>query len=123
MKRILLIDDDSEVRFNLQLFLEDEGFDCVIADSAEKAITLLKEQSFDIAIVDLRLPGMNGEEFILTTSSLFPKLKYIIHTGSMDYIISDHLMKAGIDKENILLKPLENMNDLLKKINKLLTNN
>jgi DNA-binding NtrC family response regulator len=123
MKRILLIDDDSEVRFNLQLFLEDEGFDCILADSAEKAIALMEKQLFDLAIVDLRLPGMNGEEFILTTNRLYPKLKYIIHTGSMDYIISDHLIKTGMDKGNIMLKPLENMNDLLEKINKLLMNN
>lgn len=120
MKRILLIDDDSEVRFNLQLFLEDEGFDCILADSAEKAIILLEKQCFDVAIVDLRLPGMNGEEFILKTHPVCPKLKYIIHTGSMDYNISEHLIEVGLDKDDIMLKPLENMNDLLKKINKLL---
>lgn len=121
MKRVLLIDDDSEVRFNLQLFLEDEGFDCILADSAEKAIVLMEKQCFDIAIVDLRLPGMNGEEFILKTHPVCPKLKYIIHTGSMDYNVSEHLIEVGLDKEDIMLKPLENMNDLLKKINKLLS--
>jgi DNA-binding NtrC family response regulator len=121
MKRILLIDDDSEVRFNLQLFLEDEGFECILADSAEKAIILMGKQCFDVAIVDLRLPGMNGEEFILKTHPVCPKLRYIIHTGSMDYNISEHLIEVGLDKDDIMLKPLENMNDLLKKINKLLS--
>jgi len=118
---VLVIDDDDELRFNLRLFLEDEGCNCVVAQSAEIALNIVESRSFDIAIVDLRLPGINGEEFVIQTHPTKKIKKYIIHTGSLDYVVSESLTEIGMTNENILYKPLDDMRDLIDKINQILS--
>lgn len=116
--KILLLDDDEQVRFNLKLFLEDEGFNCYECESAEIAIKAMESNAFDIAIVDIRLPGKTGEEFILETAGNCNNVKYIIYTGSADYKLPDELKKMGISPEDVLNKPVENMNIFIDIINK-----
>jgi DNA-binding response OmpR family regulator len=117
---VLIIDDDDELRFNLSLFLEDEGFYCVPARSAEEALEIVETGNFDIAIVDLRLPGKNGEEFISETAPLNKINKFIIHTGSLDYQVTTSLQNLGVSNSNILFKPLNDMSELVVKINEIL---
>jgi len=116
--KILLLDDDEQVRFNLKLFLEDEGFNCYECESAEIAIKMMESNAFDIAIVDIRLPGKTGEEFILDTVGHYNNVKYIIYTGSADYRLPDELKKTGISPADVLNKPVENMNMFIDIINR-----
>jgi len=62
-RKILLIDDDEWIRDSMHLFFEDEGCDLVALETAEEGITALAKQSFDIIIVDYRLPGIDGLSF------------------------------------------------------------
>jgi DNA-binding NtrC family response regulator len=117
---VLIIDDDDELRFNLTLFLEDEGFYCVSACSAEEAFEIVETRNFDITIVDLRLPGKNGEEFISNIAPLNKIKKFIIHTGSLDYQATTSLQNLGVSNSNILFKPLNDMNELVVKINEII---
>jgi DNA-binding NtrC family response regulator len=119
-KRILLLDDDPQVRFNLKLYFEDEGFECDAFENSESALNALKENSFDVAIVDIRLPGIDGEDFISASFLLAPEMKYIIHTGSTQYKLPEKLIAPGIPIEGIFNKPVSNMNLITEKINKLL---
>ena len=61
---LLLIDDDEWVRDSLRLFFESEGCKIVALETAEEGLTFTANQHFDIIIVDYRLPGMDGLEFI-----------------------------------------------------------
>lgn len=119
--RLLLIDDDKAIQRNLVLFLEDEGMQVTAALSGEEGIDILKSHVFDVAIVDMRLPGMDGNEFIFKAYSFWPEMKYVIHTGSVDYVLSRQMEKIGLKKEDIFLKPVEDMSQLYLRILEILT--
>ncbi len=114
--KLLIVDDDEKLRFNLQLFFEDEGFNCTAFDCAEDALEILNYTTFDAAIVDLRLPGINGEEFIIRVSNTHSEMKCILYTGSSDFRITDGLKKINFTKEDIFLKPIDDMSILLNRI-------
>ncbi len=114
--KLLIIDDDDKLRFNLSLFFDDEGFDCTAVDSAEKALNLIEKCKFGVAIVDLRLPGMNGEEFVIRASKIAPEMSCLFYTGSNEYVLTEELRKVGLTNGDIFLKPIGDMNIILKRI-------
>jgi two-component system, OmpR family, response regulator len=118
--KILLLDDDTQVRFNLKMFFEDEGFYCDSFDSSETALKALNGTRYDVAIVDLRLPGMNGEDFISASYNIAPGMKYIIHTGSTQYRLPERLIAPNIEIADVFHKPVSNMNTFVQKIHQLL---
>ena len=61
---LLLIDDDEWVRDSLRLFFESEGCQIIALETAEEGLNFTASRHFDIIIVDYRLPGMDGLEFI-----------------------------------------------------------
>jgi two-component system response regulator MtrA len=58
--RLLLVEDDPRIRRALVLGLEDEGYDVVEAGSGEAALQLIRRDGFDVVLLDLMLPGMDG---------------------------------------------------------------
>ncbi len=117
--KVLLLDDDVSLRFNMEMYLSDEGFETKSADNADLALNLLEKNKFDVAIVDIRLPGLNGEEFIKLAIKKYPRLKFIIYTGSIKYYIPNDLKEIGITKSQIFIKPISDMKKFVKKIRSL----
>jgi two-component system KDP operon response regulator KdpE len=60
--RILVVDDEREIRRSLELSLEEKGYTVLAAESGEKALDLLVQSPADVAIIDLLLPGIDGIE-------------------------------------------------------------
>jgi CheY-like chemotaxis protein len=60
MARILIIDDDEAVRKATSIVLESHGFDVLAAENGQAGIEAIKAGSFDVVIVDLFMPGMDG---------------------------------------------------------------
>jgi two-component system KDP operon response regulator KdpE len=60
--RILVVDDEREIRRCLELSLEEKGYTVLAAESGEKALDVLKQNPADVAILDLLLPGIDGIE-------------------------------------------------------------
>lgn len=58
--RALIIDDDPRMTSLLREALRGEKFDCVLAHNAESALEIIREQTFDLIVLDLGLPGMSG---------------------------------------------------------------
>ena len=113
-KKILVVDDEDMIRINLEAFLEDEGFAVVSVASGEEALAALQlHGDIDAAIVDLRLPGMDGTDVISQGQQLSPQTKYILHTGSAEYVLTPQLIELGITEQQILFKPLIEMQILL----------
>jgi DNA-binding response OmpR family regulator len=59
---VLVVDDDREIRKLITIYLENEGIRAVGAETASEAITLLEKESFDLVILDIMMPEMNGIE-------------------------------------------------------------
>jgi two-component system, OmpR family, response regulator len=119
-KRILIVDDEEMYRWNIADFIEDEGFEVDVAESGETALNMISAQSFDVAIVDMRLPGMDGNAFVTKAKEINANLRFLIHTGSVEYVLPPELKKMGIHQESVFYKPLEDMNLLVVQIKKLL---
>ena len=117
---ILVLDDDLHVRESMAIALEDEGFRVYQAESSEVAFRMLDTVQIDLVIVDLRLPGMDGVEFISKAIKLWSDLKFIIYTGSPEYDISPEIASEASVSKIIFLKPLMDSKTIFAEINKML---
>lgn len=79
--RILVIDDDENIRKVLATILEDEGYKVDLVDTAKKAIEKTKRNFYNIALIDVRLPDMEGIELLTKMKDTTPKMRKIIITG------------------------------------------
>ena len=111
---VLVIDDEPAICMSLTAFLEDYGFNASAAESAEEALDLMKNNEYDVCIVDLRLPGMNGEDLILQARERYPEQRHIIYTGSISYNLSEKLQALGMRPEHVFLKPVRVLTLLVK---------
>lgn len=118
--KILLIDDEIPILRILTSFLEDLEYAVTSATSGEMAIEQEKKSHNHIAIVDMRMDGIDGEETMIKLRTINPQLKFIVHTGSSEYYINDELKKIGIKEEFFFKKPVLNMESFVIAINKIL---
>ena len=79
--RILVIDDDEAILHSCKTILEDEGHEVKVAAGAAEALAALREKAFDMALIDLRLPGTDGLEILERAAALDPDLVVIIFTA------------------------------------------
>ncbi|MCK4658929.1 MAG: response regulator [Phycisphaerae bacterium] len=107
--KVLIVDDESVVRLNLAAFLEDEGFEVTVIANGEDALKMLAETPIDVAVIDLRLPGIDGNGVILRAVEIQPRVKFLIHTGSVNYQLPAALRRLGIEDEHVFQKPIEDM--------------
>ncbi|MBI4553523.1 MAG: response regulator, partial [Candidatus Latescibacteria bacterium] len=62
--RILIVDDEEDVRHVLQLMIEQEGYACQTAANGAEGLVALRRQDFDIVLTDLRMPEMDGIDLL-----------------------------------------------------------
>jgi DNA-binding response OmpR family regulator len=117
---VLVIDDEETIRESLQFYLEAQGWIVLTAASGEEGLDALERQTVDAAIVDIRLPGITGDEMIQQAQSRHPDVKFLIFTGSMDFHISPELLNAGLTDKDLFAKPLGDMRVLVERIERLL---
>ena len=107
---ILLVDDDQMIRESLATYLEDEGMCVVAVNTGEKAIDIINSgRSFDVCIIDIRLPGMDGNDTIRTLLHLHPYMGIIVHTGSINYAVPSDIQMKNLPRLSIFYKPLRDM--------------
>ena len=121
--RVLVVDDEVSIRESLKGFLEDHEYDVVAAGTAEESLAYISESEFSAAIIDLRLPRMNGETLIKRANQLRPEMRFIIHTGSLDYTLSKELILIGMSKEDVFYKPVHNLALIVEGIKRILDRN
>jgi DNA-binding NtrC family response regulator len=117
--KVLVVDDEPAIRDSMSAFLEDYGFITASCGSTEEARDLMKEKTFNVCVVDLRLPGLSGEDLIRLASSRFPEQRYIIHTGSISYNLPEELRSIGMRPEHVFHKPVRVLSLLVKCIKEL----
>ncbi|MEV6715908.1 response regulator transcription factor [Lentzea sp. NPDC051208] len=101
--RVLLVEDDERIRQALGLALSDEGFFVDEAGSGEEALHRLETESFDVVLVDLTLPGVDGLEVVRTLRARgdLPIIVVTARTDARDVIAG---LEAGAD--DYVTKPL-----------------
>jgi DNA-binding response OmpR family regulator len=103
-KRILIVDDETNVRLNFRRTLETEGHEIFEASSGEEAVQSLSEHAFALAILDIRMAGMDGLELLAKMRESGIKVPAMIVTAYSDVPNAVKAMKLGaID---FLQKPL-----------------
>ncbi len=107
--RVLVVDDEPSIRSSLMGFLEDAGCEVCQAESGEQAFDALAACRCDVAIVDLRLPKMSGDTFIVQAHKISPGTRFLIYTGSVGYLLPDELLKVGLRQEHVFLKPVPDL--------------
>ena len=118
--RVLILDDEERIRQLMQDFLEDyEQFALRTAASAEEALAVLARERAELCIVDMRLPGMNGQEFLLTAQDRGLCCHFLLHMGSMDVSLSGVLADRGLSLKDVFLKPCD-MHRLLSRMREIL---
>lgn len=113
---VLIVDDEQFILDSLSGFLEDYEFNVTRAESAENALKVIQEKSFEAAIIDLRLPGMSGDMLIQEINSVQPKTRFVIHTGSVGYMLSEDLKSIGMKKEHVFFKPVPDLTVLVSAV-------
>ncbi len=109
--RILIIDDDENIRKVLQAILEDEGYFVEATDAAKKGIEKTEKGFYNLALIDVRLPDREGIELLTKLRDTKPKMRKIIVTryptlqnavGAVNKGADAYVMKP-FDVEKILL--------------------
>ena len=95
--RILLIDDDEWIRDSLSLYFEGEGCHLLALETAEEGIEALKGQNYDIIMVDYRLPGMDGLEFLKRIQKTQSHAMKVFITAYKSKEVFSKAIKIGID--------------------------
>jgi two-component system nitrogen regulation response regulator NtrX len=81
MNSILVIDDEQSIRESLKGILQDEGFRTLFAESGEEGLALLKEESPDLVLLDIWLPGIDGLETLQRIRQDLPEQLVIMMSG------------------------------------------
>ena len=108
---ILLVDDDPEVLRMLQRVLAGDGYAVQTAPSAEKALDLARQDSFDVVLSDLSLPNLDGLGLLRALRAEHPDIPFILLTGYGTVETAVQAMKDGA--YDYLPKPVERQ-DLLR---------
>ncbi len=109
MARILVIDDDEAFRTMLRRTLERAGHEVTEAAEGAAALTALSEQTIDLVITDIIMPGMEGLETIRALRRSMPELKIIAMSGGGRMKPEGYLEAAhAFGAVHVLTKPFEN---------------
>ncbi len=117
--RILIVDDDENIRKVLTAILEDEGYIVESVDTAKKAMERTRRKFYNLALIDIRLPDMEGTELLTRMRNTTPKIRKIIITGYPTLQNAVEAVNRGADA--YVLKPfqmekvLETIKDQLEK--------
>ncbi|MFH2057377.1 MAG: response regulator [Pseudomonadota bacterium] len=126
MPTILILDDETAVRESFSDYFEDRLWKIIQAESAEKALKLLEKNVVDAAIVDVRLPGIDGNEFIKKARLLKQKIAFVVCSGSPEYTIPLDLLDLSCVSNRLFKKPVNNFaqmeEDVLKVMDRLKNN-
>ncbi len=93
--RILIADDEEEFRYMLKIFLESEGFEVEQAADGIQAINLIQMKAFEIALLDIKIPKVDGVEVLKFIEENFPNIDVVMLTGVGDVRIAVECMKSG----------------------------
>lgn len=111
--KVLIVDDEERFRITLRKLLSARGVEAEASGSAEEALAELAAKPYDIVLLDVRMPGMDGIEALGEIKKFDRNLEVIILTGHASVDVAVEIMKRG--GYEYLLKPCP-IDELMDKI-------
>jgi two-component system CheB/CheR fusion protein len=113
--KILVVDDEPDIRLMLELFLRQAGYRIVTAATAEQALKLAQEDSFNLVVSDIGMPVMDGYALAAALRQMhaYAQIPLIAITGFVEFLNLERALDAGFDER--FTKPV-NLKALLKSI-------
>ena len=105
MPRILVVDDEKEIRTLLSRFFTKKKYQVRTAETAEEAIRILESESMDAVLLDIHLPGMSGLDALSRIRARWPGLPVVMISGQGDEEVAKETLRAGAF--DYVVKPLD----------------
>jgi len=93
--KVLIVDDEPEVRQVLQEFLSGRGYDVLVAESGSEALSMLGVDQPDLVLLDVTMPGMDGVETLRRIVALQQPVPVIMVTANADIATTSKLLAMG----------------------------
>jgi two-component system, NtrC family, nitrogen regulation response regulator NtrX len=103
--KILIVDDDESIRTTLKAILEDEGYSVNTAASGKEAIEKTQETAYNLALLDIRLPDIEGVELLKLMKENIPRTRKIMLTGYPS--IQNAIAAVNKNADAYLIKPVD----------------
>jgi DNA-binding response OmpR family regulator len=114
MKKLLIVEDEDALALLYREELERDGYAVTSAGDAEKALTLLREEAFDLVVTDIRMPGRDGIELITQIMALRRDIPIIINTAFQSY--KDDFMTWAADAYVVKSSSLDELKAKIREI-------
>jgi DNA-binding NtrC family response regulator len=103
--RILVVDDETVVRESLKDWLMEDDYEVGLAASGEEAVSIAREKSWDVILLDLKMPGMDGLETLKRLKKMMPEAEVLMMTAFATIDTAVQAMKEGA--YDYLVKPFD----------------
>lgn len=114
--RVLVVDDEDDLRVLLSQQINIAGYDVSSAADGEEAINIIKKNSFDVVLLDINMPKVNGIEVLKFIHKNYPSIKAVMLTGFADL---KHAMEAReFGARDFIGKPYK-LEDIMSTIDRL----
>ena len=108
--KILVVDDDESIRLTMKVILEDEGYLVDMAVNGREAIKMTQKTNYNLALLDIRLPDIEGVELLKLIKDGLPRLRKIMVTGYPS--VQNAVAALNKNADAYLIKPV-NLDELL----------
>jgi two-component system response regulator PilR (NtrC family) len=115
--KILIADDEKNIRDSLKLILDEEGYLTDVASDGEEALQKIEAENFDIVITDIKMPKVDGMQLLETSTKIAPDSFFIIMTAYASVKTAIYALRNGA--YDYLIKPVE-FDDVIFRIKKLI---
>jgi len=102
-RRVLVVDDDTTIAATFSEILRGEGYEVVTAGTGAEAVQLVRERAFDLILLDLVMPGMDGLTALRRLRAVDPRAAVVILAANVEP--AGELAALGLGAAAVLLKP------------------
>ncbi|MCI0511811.1 response regulator [candidate division KSB1 bacterium] len=113
---VLIVDDEMIMRDSLSAWLDDEGFETITTEWALDALKIIKNRAIDVAIVDIKMPVMDGITFLKKIKETHPELPIIMITAHATVESAIEAMKEGAYDYVMKPFPPEKLTNLIRRV-------
>ncbi len=116
-RKLIVVDDEAFVRDSFVDYFEDCMWQVEFAEKEEDALDIIRSKDIDCAIVDIRMGGMGGDQFIREADKIKQNIAFVICTGSPEYEMPDDISAMKNVSNEVFSKPVSDLEKLENTLN------